>query len=317
MSASVAPELHAAPILLANDLGFFKDQGLDAQLDISHAQIDTLMQLLAGNKLDWFTANTDASLNNALQRGADIKAIAAGETGQQGWHYAGMLVSDKLWQSGTHTMQDFPLHSQIDLTAGLNNTAGRKLWRYLKFNKVNDPLKDYTIKEWLNPAPVPQAFAAGQIQAVFSGQPRASQLAQSGPGHILGWDGDAPDSWGEPGTMITFNNAWIKPDPERAIRFCMGYLKGIQVYLDQAQNGWKDPKMRGIVATRTQTAPAVFDTVGGPWMPPNGQVDAAKLDAAVNFFKTTIPAITGDVVPSTKYVDYSFVKEAASRLGIK
>ncbi len=316
ISAQMAPELHSTPALLAHDLGFFKDQGLEVNMEVTHAQIDTMTALLAGGKLDWFTANTDASLHNAIVRGAPIKVTAVGEIGKKGWHYTAMLFSDQLWKRGVQKIEDLKPQSQIDLTAGMKNTPGRKLYRYLKFHGFNDPYAQFQVKEWLNPAPVVQSFAAGQIDAVFSGQPRAAQLEKQG-GHILGWDTDAPETEGEPGTLLALNENWLKPDPERGVRLAMGYLKGIQVYLDLVQSGWKDPKLRKLVADRTQTPERLFDGLGGPYIPANGQTDLAKIDQAIGFFRTTMPVITGDLLPAKQYVDFSYAKEAATRLRIK
>lgn len=76
IKAVVARALSSAPLFIAQDEGYFKEEGLDAEL-LSFARSASALPALISGELDVIVASLTPSTLNAIHRGANLKIVAA------------------------------------------------------------------------------------------------------------------------------------------------------------------------------------------------------------------------------------------------
>jgi ABC-type nitrate/sulfonate/bicarbonate transport system substrate-binding protein len=203
-------------VYVAQEKGFFKEQGLD--VDIQHSDGSQHVQLLAAGKIQFATADAAQVLKRRAEAGIPIVAIALiGQTGQQGW------VS--LADSGINDPTDW-----VGKTVGFRNTIPPDFYAILKANGV-DPNSVKTVNVGYQP---PTLLLEGKVDVypVFlSNEP--DTIRRQGKEVTVFQAAD----YGVPTLGLTYisNEDFIASNPDTVERFLKAALKGIQYAIDNPE----------------------------------------------------------------------------------
>ncbi|HVA32998.1 MAG TPA: ABC transporter substrate-binding protein, partial [Candidatus Baltobacteraceae bacterium] len=115
------PVLAAAPIMAANDRGYFADAGLDVEL-ITIATAQDAIALLARGRLDAAAGGLSAAFFNAVHRGFKVRLAGSLAWIPKRGHPTALLVRSDLYQSGLRTPQQLRGH-RIGLIGGLGTAS--------------------------------------------------------------------------------------------------------------------------------------------------------------------------------------------------
>jgi ABC-type nitrate/sulfonate/bicarbonate transport system substrate-binding protein len=203
-------------VYVAQEKGFFKEQGLD--VDIQHSDGSQHVQLLAAGKIQFATADAAQVLRRRAETGIPIVAVALiGQTGQQGW------VS--LADSGIDDPTDW-----VGKTVGFRNTIPPDFYAILKANGV-DPNAVTTVNVGYQP---PTLLLEGKVDVypVFiSNEPDI--IRRQGKEVTVFQAAD----YGVPTLGLTYisNEDFIAREPDTVERFLKAALRGIQYAIDNPE----------------------------------------------------------------------------------
>src|SRR5581483_1458366 len=93
------PATHTAGVYIAQERGYFAEQGLDADLTPFQSLPDAALLLNSG-QMDIYGGGTGANLYNAVARGIGLKAVADKAHSEAGVKYKGFMARKDLWDSG-------------------------------------------------------------------------------------------------------------------------------------------------------------------------------------------------------------------------
>jgi ABC-type nitrate/sulfonate/bicarbonate transport system substrate-binding protein len=200
-------------VYVAQEKGFFKEQGLD--VDIQHSDGSQHVQLLAAGKIQFATADAAQVLNRRAEAGIPIVAIALiGQTGQQGW----VALAD----SGINDPTDW-----VGKTVGFRNTIPPDFYAILKANGV-DPNSVKTVNIGYQP---PTLLLEGKVDVypVFLSNEPDIIRKQGKEVNVF----QAAD-YGVPTLGLTYisNEDFIAKEPDTVERFLKAALRGIQYAID-------------------------------------------------------------------------------------
>ncbi|MFC1561214.1 ABC transporter substrate-binding protein, partial [Candidatus Latescibacterota bacterium] len=219
----VVPFLSFAPLFIAEEEGYFSEQGIQVEfvkMERSSIAVPPLVQ----GKLDVIAGGISASFLNAMARGANIKFVAGkGYFASSGCNYAAFLARRALVEGGK-------LNSPSQLR-GLRIAAMRATFTDYLLEKLLETA-DLTLDhvKFIN---IPyttdlEAFKNGTIDISYSAEPWLTRILQTGEAVL--WETTrkvAPDFQNG---FILFGPTLLKENPDAGRRFMIAYLKAVQQY---------------------------------------------------------------------------------------
>lgn len=172
------------PAVLASQLGYFKDEGLDVQVISGPAGIDTSTELIAGaiegavgfydHTLDLQSRGQDVLSVVVLQRAAGLAELAS-------THSAGGREL-----AGTPTMQTTAMKAAQGKRLGVTG-FGASTWVLTRFllARAGVPAGDYTVVPLASDTRFVEAFEQGSIDAGMVEEPTATRLLTSGAARVV------------------------------------------------------------------------------------------------------------------------------------
>jgi len=173
-----------APILVAVDKGYFRDEGLDAEI-VNFQNAAAISSAIISGDIEFGVSSFNAALFNLAGKGG-LKIIAGIGTEQPGYKQYGYFVGNKAYEAGLKTLPDLKGRSVAVATFG---------------SAVH-----YTILAALRKYDVPKESVrliaaqtiAAQLAAVLGGQAdmgilhvgQIAQLEADGVGRTIAWAGD-------------------------------------------------------------------------------------------------------------------------------
>lgn len=255
------PYLSNAPLMIAMDEGYFRDEGLDVQLvpnpptlALAHGDIDANPNILT------------TSVLTAVARGAEIRIVA-----DKGYNNPAGCTGDA-----------FIVRSTVDTDDLLDSP--RKL-RELRFSW--EPFTEFeflttkllhraglSLDEVTNvdvPAPsIPDAFARGSIDVRVSSEPGLSRVTRMGVAKVL-----LPLQDLDPNgqfAVLSYGSRLLH-DPTLGQKFMDAYLRGIHQYLKG-----KTARNVEIIARWTHLDPGEIRSACWTSIRPDGSVNLASID---------------------------------------
>ena len=228
------PVLIWAPFYIAVEKGYFKDLGLDVQMEPLQGGSDAVIQLASGN-FDVAAGGAGVGFWNAVDRG--VKFIVVSPLHTETARQATPLVTSKTnYNSGKiKTVADLK-GKKVAVNA---QGSATDYWLGAALQTGSLTIKDvnYTVVAF---ADVPAALANGAIDAAMLGEPLVTQAEDKGLVVRIA-DGFIPNFQV---TSIYYNPDFPKTKPDAAKNFIIGFLKGCR---DLQGNGWKDDANAKIV----------------------------------------------------------------------
>lgn len=294
---------------LAIARGFFRQQGIEIERVPSGSGNDFIPPL-ALNQIQVASGSPNAALFNALNRGIDLRIVA---------DYARLRGAD----DGTISIvvRDDLLQSQaikgpIDLknkTIGL--LPGRGQMSYLlvdsMLKKNGMAWSDIKVQN-LGFSDMLVALTNKRIDAAFMIEPLITTAAAKGIAKPLVKGGEVE---GGAHMAVLLYSAEFAKQSDLATRFMTAYLQGVRAY-HEAFAEKKDQEAAIEILTRTLSVKdaEVWRKMPAQYTDLNGTIDVADLKRQAAAYKQ-LGDISGPVPDIDKYVDQSFAKAAADKLG--
>src|ERR687885_2480601 len=99
----------SGPVFIAKEKGYFRDEGLDAELRFFEAAQPIALAVVSGD-VDVGITGLTAGFYNLAGKGA-LKIIAAQSREEPGYHLGAYIASRKAYETGLKSLADLPGHS--------------------------------------------------------------------------------------------------------------------------------------------------------------------------------------------------------------
>lgn len=250
------PGLFFAPLYVALDKGYFKEQNIEVSLDKA-ASGSEAVAFLAQGQIDVGAVGLSVAIFNTLNKGFDFKVIASASQGPATNSPTKFEVRKTLVDGGqVKTVAD--LKGRKIAVAGGTGSAGAYLaTKVLQTGGL--AAKDVDFVNLANPDMV-MALQNGAVDAALMGTPFSTQAIDGGIGKVLTED-LAP---GYSTTTYIYSAKFIKDRPQVAQRFAVALLKGFRDV--QGANYLSDDNVKSYVKytgsneqTVRATPPLVYD----------------------------------------------------------
>ncbi|MFD6517665.1 ABC transporter substrate-binding protein [Rhodococcus sp. NPDC060176] len=172
----------SAPLLLAEEMGYFSDQGLTVELkEIANASLQ-----IAADNIDMGGVNTTTLIQSATEN-VGLQAVCIMQVDPS---YV-MAVSDKVWES-RGLRDDMTLREKLSALEGENitvsgskasNPGAKMLETLLKKNGLAPD--SIGVLSMTNAASSTAAFQNGQVGVIFQPQPQPALVMSQAPGKII------------------------------------------------------------------------------------------------------------------------------------
>jgi len=291
-------------VLTAKERGYFKEAGLDVDVEIIDASA-SFIPLLATNELQVVEGAVTASLFNGIDQGLPIKIAI--DTTSTPINHNFMLRKDLV---GTvKTIADLKGH-----VVGLN--APNSIASY-EVTKLMEPagltLNDVETKI----VPFPQMGIAFKTHAIDAGL-LIVPFTESFPKQNLAVQWLNDDELIKPQPMSIsvsmFNTDWATKNPEVATKFYTAMLRGVRDYCNAYHGGaWRADLLKLLVANGVAPNTEFLDGIPWPARNPDGRVGTDFLLDVQNYFVKS--GVSRHVLPLDKVVDMRFADAANKALG--
>jgi NitT/TauT family transport system substrate-binding protein len=211
------------PLYVAFESGYFTEAGFDVELvkDIGMAQS---VPLLAGGKIDAGFTGFEASVVNAIIRGARLRLVAAREVLSPSCGTAGTLfVSQKAFPSGIQKMRQLQ-----GARIGINNSSLSAFWLDTLLQNEGMRRTDVEVRKMRESERV-LALRAGGLDGFLSSESDFSPELR--PLGLLPGPRVAPLLPNFEFSYITFGRTLLESNVETGGRFLRAYFRGLNDYL--------------------------------------------------------------------------------------
>ena len=176
--------LSPAPLYIAMQRGYFKDEGLDVEFRFFQAAQPIAAAAVAGDVDVGITALTGGFFSLA-GRGT-LKVIAGGLHEQKGWEGLAILASTKAYDAGLTSLAKLPGHSFgfTQFGSSFHYILGRIA------EKEGFDLKQVTLRPLQGIGNMLAAVRTGQVDATMAIASQAKPLINGKEAHLLAWAGE-------------------------------------------------------------------------------------------------------------------------------
>jgi len=290
-----------APIYIAEEEGYFADEGIKLEFAEPPRSSSQIIPLLERGDLDVMATALTAGFYAALEQGARSRIVAdRGHADATGCDYNGIMLRHGLLNGKSATANDL---RGKRFSAGPGGIGAYVLDRYLA--SVGLTTADVTMLR-LGETVEAQALNAGSIDGLHGAEPHLSQLIAEGHDLI------GPARIYAPGlhyAVLLFGPTLTVKHRDLGERFMKAYLRGVKKFREG-----KTPRNIDIIARRAHLTPQVLEKVCLPTVNANGELNPASLLdfqawlVRSGFLKRAPGAEAG--------TDMTFARKAAKELGI-
>lgn len=237
--------LSPAPLYLAMERGYFRDEGLQAEFRFFEAAQPIAAAAVSGDIDVGVTALTGGFFSLA-GRGT-LKVIGGALHEQRGYEGTAVLVSKKAFDGGLTSLAQLPGHSMgiTQFGSSFHYMAGR-IAEHEGFD-----LKTVTLRPLQSIGNMLAAVRTGQVDATMAIASQAKPVVAAGEARIIAWAGDvAPYAL----TAVFAPSAMVRDHADTLMRFTRAYQRGVADYraaflrLDPAGKPIEDDVTRAAVA---------------------------------------------------------------------
>jgi NitT/TauT family transport system substrate-binding protein len=247
LTIAAYPYLTEAPYFIAQEEGYFAEQGLEVEFIRFEKSADVIPALIAG-QLDVTTVLPNPALFNSIAGGANIRIVAGkGYVDTAGCSHVGLMV-----------------HPDVLASGSLDDPEN---WVGLKFSTDRGALVEFAIDRYLiqNGISMDQlayvempitsrleALQNGSIDIAAAGEPWITRIRNAGAGEVwVSLEEMIPDSQY---AVVMYGPSILEEHPEIGVRFMTALLKAIAQY-----NEGKTERNIAIIAQYTQMDPVEIE----------------------------------------------------------
>jgi NitT/TauT family transport system substrate-binding protein len=300
-----------APFFLAIDNGYFKDEGIDAQLELSPSLANQVAPLSIG-ELDVASGAISAGVYNAVDRGISIKIVADKGRNAPQYGFNAIMVRKDLYDSGK-------VKSLADLKGGTIAMIGVGS---SDLSVMNEAMKSVGLTYddiKVTQLALPNHLVAMKNKAMewtLTPDPFATKMVEEGVAVKLATvDRFYPNAQQ---TVLIYGSRFIQDRPDVAQRFMNAYVRGIRAYVDGLADGRiagpnADQVIASLIRHGREKDAALLRKIVPVWIDPNGQLYVASVEKDFQFLAAK-GFIKGPVTPD-ELIDNTFVAAANKKLG--
>jgi NitT/TauT family transport system substrate-binding protein len=296
-----------AGIILAQERGYFAEQGIVSEREVMQAAPQALPPLATG-QLEMAAFAPNAALLNALGRGIAVKLVADKGREGPGFAFQSLVLRPQLMESGA--MQSLAdLRGRRIALPSIGSTLTATLAAGLAPYGLT--MEDLQIETMTFPDMVP-AVANGSVDGAVLIEPITTDAL--GRGAVALWRPVWELYPEQAVAVIMYGPNMTERDPDLGRRWMLAYLRGVRLYNDAyARN---DPAVRAAVtetlAAATRVAPGLVEQIAAagrlPGLEPNGRMNADALRDAGEYWRqsgTLTSDITMDQLLDNRFTDYA------------
>ncbi len=280
--------LSPAPFYLAQDHGYFRDEGIDLTFRFFQSAQPIAAAAVAGDIDVGVTALTGGFFN--LAEKGTLKVIGGALHERKGYEGSAILASDKAFANGLTSVDKLAGHSFAITQYG--SSFHYMIGRIAQADGFD--LKSVTLRPVQQVANMVAAVASNQVDATIAIASMAKPLQASGQAHILGWVSDlVPYQI----TAVFTTTAMIADKPDVLKHFAAAYQRGVADYRDAFLR--LDAAGHPMVDAKTDAAIAVLEKYvfirdpdarrkilqGVGYYDPGGALDVTDVLDQVRWFK--------------------------------
>lgn len=291
-----------APIFVAQEKGYYAEQGLDVTLEPLAGGAD-VVALTASGQLQAAAVGAGPALWNAVAQDLPLTVVAPG-------HREGSPVATPLMISKT-SCDSGAIASVADLAGkrvAVNARGATEYWLAQALGTAGLTLDDIELQTLAFPEAV-AALESGAIDASMIGEPLATRAEQEGIAVRLLTDFPVQDVLP---TAIVVNADFAAENPRAVQGVVTAYLKATR---DLAGAGFADPAKLAIIEEYTGVPAALIADAVPPVYDVNGEIDAAALAKLQTFFRGRDQLEYDDEIDPDSFIDRRYVETAVAELG--
>jgi len=298
------PSLSGAPLYVALEKGYYREAGVDVQLEASGISSDLTVQL-ATKQLHVIGGAITAGFFNAVSKGLPIGILTARATSPYS-HY--LMLRPELKDK---------LKVPSDLKGRTVAVVSRGAVLVYEVAKVLEAggltLADVNLK-YIPFGQMATALTTGAVDAALMISPLQDAVEAKGIG--VKWINT--DAWIKAQPVLVsvwwMNTDWARESEDAARRFVRGTLRGVRDYCNAYHHGPNRAEVTRILAKYSDVKDAsLIDRIEWGATDPYGRVfEASIADVQDTFFKENLVT---DKVPIERVAPASWVKEVAAELG--
>ena len=220
---ALQPYLSMAPFFIAEEEGFFEEQGLTVEYLPMGRSAETIPAIEQGD-VDVVTGSPNAGIINAIARGANIKFVAnKGEIADSGCSFMAYMANIPFLES-------HPSMNPADLKGasfGVNPASFISYALELFLKQANLTLDDIVINQGSD-TEYYEGLRAGSLDIIYAIEPAVTRIIEDGTGDIyLSFNDILP---GFSYSQLWFGPSFLDKNPEMGRRFMVAYLKGVRQF---------------------------------------------------------------------------------------
>jgi NitT/TauT family transport system substrate-binding protein len=298
------PSLSGAPLYIAIEKGYYRDAGVDVQLDMSGLSSDMTVQL-ATRRLHVFGGGITAGLFNSLAKGLPIGILMSRATSPYS-HY--LMIRPQLRDT---LKQPSDLKGRTVAVASRGAILTYELIKVLEAGGLT--LADVNLK-YIPFGQMATALTTGAVDAALMISPLQDAVEAKGIG--AKWINADSRIRAQPVLVSVWwmNADWARDSEDVARRFVRGTLRGVRDYCNAYHHGPNRAEVTRILAKYSDVKDsALIERIEWGATDPHGRVFEASLaDIQDTFFKEKLVDVK---VPIGRIAPTSWLGEVAGALG--
>jgi NitT/TauT family transport system substrate-binding protein len=300
--------LEITPLMVAKEMGFYKEVGLDIQIIDLPSPRDQLPALASG-QIDVLMAGNTAGFVNMAVAGFGSR-IACGYSHSSpkwfGTHLNGLLVRKELYDKGeVKTLKDLK-GRRVSFNAMVRTQTFDAALR-----TVGLRLEDVKIVEIAKFSDSIAALKSGGVDAAFFIQPFGVKAVQEGFAEYLLDYSALP--FQIQFTMLFFSENLLKSDRQKGIDFLAATFKGVREYLRAAKGKGERAKVLDLASKFTQMPKDLLETFTWSYVDPNGIIFVDSLEMQQDWYLER--KYIKEKIDYRKFMDLTLLEEALKKIG--
>jgi NitT/TauT family transport system substrate-binding protein len=296
-----------AGLYLAQERGYFQDEGLDVEFVPFRSAAEALPALATG-ELQIGSGAPDPSVFNAARRDMGVKLISSLSVVTPPDTGSGVVVRQDHFDSGRY-------HELSDLR-GMNvalHILGTTPQLYLERVLAKGGLRVDDVQ--LTVVQIPDqlgALANKAVDAAWAIDPFGTVMEGQGLGKRVIAVGDVFP--GAISMILLLSPVFERQQPEAVRRFAVAYLRGARDYYQVLKNHEGRDEIIAVLTQYTNVKdPALYARIAMPYIDPNGALDRQVLDTMQDYFLQA--GTQQEKQDVNRVVDSTYMDYAVERLG--
>lgn len=308
------PTMGNAPIYIAQQKGYFKDEGLDAELVPFSSGAESIPPLAAGQVDAAASITPNAGLVNAVARGLPVRIVADDGTIHPNRNIANILIRKELQPTEGQYVDLATLKKPIRTASAAVDMVPDAI---VKQTLSKAGLRGNDVQyQYLGLPDINLGLKNGNIDLANSGEPLITIAVQQGL--ATRWKPMNDLYPNMPYSNILFGPNLREKDKNAGEHFVRAFLRGVRDYEDAVSKNKNRAEIINIVGQPLKITPELFDAVekqgGTAYFDPNGKVSIDALQPIVDYWIQT-KALQVPSFDVKTLVDASFADAAAKSLG--